>query len=208
MTSVTRPPSRSALVNGLAPLALGGLVVGLVVGLAGCDSGDDIGGRHDQPGSDHAADPPEVATVTTLLSVGRSLDAEHRARVKAAVTDVVDPWFEGAFLGDFPRSDWSAAFGSFTKGAAADAQGRDLDLLTNAGIADQVDSVTATRRRVRLSIFASDGHPRGATAHFVLDFQTHGDLEETMRVRGDLYLAKYKGDWKIFGYDVDQAEQQ
>ena len=28
-----------------------------------------------------------------------------------------------------------------------------------------------------------------------------------MRMRGDLYLAKDKGEWKIFGYDVDQAEQ-
>ena len=27
-----------------------------------------------------------------------------------------------------------------------------------------------------------------------------------MRVRGDLYLAKDKGEWKVFGYDVDQAE--
>ena len=94
----------------------------------------------------------------------------------------------------------------FTKGAAADAQARDLDLLTNAGIAGQIESATATRRRVRLNVFAFNGHPRGATAHFVLDFTTKGDLEETLQVRGDLYLAKDKGEWKIFGYDVDQAE--
>ena len=27
-----------------------------------------------------------------------------------------------------------------------------------------------------------------------------------MRVHGDLYLAKDKGEWKVFGYDVDEAE--
>jgi hypothetical protein len=147
-----------------------------------------------------------VATVTTLQAVGKHLDAVHRARVKAAVTALIDPWFDGAFLGDFPRSNWSSAFSGFTQGAAADAQHRDLDLLTNAGIADQIDSATATRRRVRLNVFAFQGHPRGVTAHFVLDFTTKGDVEEALRVRGDLYLAKDKGEWKIFGYDVDQAE--
>jgi hypothetical protein len=40
----------------------------------------------------------------------------------------------------------------------------------------------------------------------VLDFTTTGDLEQSLRVRGDLYLAKDRGEWKIFGYDVDQAE--
>jgi hypothetical protein len=148
-----------------------------------------------------------VATVTTLHAVGKRLDADHRSRVKGGVTGVIDPWFDGAFLGDFPRSDWSSAFAGFTKGAAADGQARDLDLLTNAGIAGQIDSATATRRRVRLNVFTFNGHPRGATAHFVLDFTTEGDLEQTLSVRGDLYLAKDKGEWKIFGYDVDQAEQ-
>ena len=55
-------------------------------------------------------------------------------------------------------------------------------------------------------MFAVEGHPRGVTAHFVLEFDTSGDLEQSMRVRGDLYLAKDKGEWRVFGYDVDQAE--
>ena len=72
--------------------------------------------------------------------------------------------------------------------------------------AGQINSASATRRRVRLNVFTYKGHPRGATAHFVLDFTTKGDLAESMQLRGDLYLAKDKGEWKIFGYDVDQAE--
>jgi hypothetical protein len=201
MTCVTRPRARSALVNGVVSLVL----AGTAIGLAGCDSGDDIGDRKEGSTSSHGKDVAPVATVTTLHSTGEKLNEAHRARVKAGVSEAIDPWFDDAFLGDFPRSDWSSAFAGFTKGAAADALGRDLDLLTNAAIADQIDAATATRRRVRLNVFSYRGHPRGATAHFVLDFTTRGGVEETLRLRGDLYLSKVKGVWKVFGYDVDQA---
>jgi hypothetical protein len=194
MMSVTR-----SAVGSLAALVL-------VLGTAGCDSGDDIEGNHEGSTSDHATDAPKVPTVTTLQNVGKLLDPDHRTRVKGAVTAVVDPWFDGAFLGDFPRAGYAAAFAGFSKGAAADAQ-NDLDLLSNESIADQIDSATATKRRVRVDVFTYQGHPHGATAHFVLDFTTTGDLEQSMQVRGDLYLAKDKGEWKIFGYDVDQAAQ-
>jgi hypothetical protein len=199
MTSVTRPRARSALVTGAALVLLAGAV--------GCDSGDDLGNKDkgSSSSSGQGADSSEVTTVTTLHSTGEKLNAAHRARLKEGVNAVIDPWFDGAFLGDFPRSDWSAAFAGFTKDTAADAEGRDLDLLTNAAIADQIDSATATRRRVRLNVFSYRGHPRGATAHFVLDFTTKGDLAQPMQLRGDLYLAKDKGVWKVFGYDVDQA---
>jgi hypothetical protein len=199
MTSVTRPRARSALVSGVAVLLLAGAV--------GCDSGDDIGDSTDDsseasPGS-HGSDVPGVDTVITIEH-GEGIDPARQAMVLASVTAVVDPWFDEAFLGEFPRSDFSAAFAEFTKDAAADAQ-RDLDVLTSSGIADQIDSATATNRRVRLDVFAPDGHPRGVTANFVLDFDTTGDLEEQLRVHGALYLAKDKGEWKVFGYDVDQA---
>jgi len=197
MTSVTPSRARSALVSGVALL--------LLLGAVGCDSGDDIGHHDKGSTSGDAEATPEVATVMTLQGVGKHLDAVRRERVKTRVTAVIDPWLDGAFLGDFPRSNWSSAFAGFTEGAAADAEHRDLDLLTNAAIADQIESATATRRRVRLDVFSFKGHPRGATAHVVLDYTTKGDLEEAMQVRGDLYLAKVKGEWKIFGYDVDQA---
>ena len=135
---------------------------------------------------------------------GEGMDAAHQTKVIDGVTAVIDPWFDEAFLGDFPRSDFATAFAAFTRDAATDAQ-RDLDLLSNAGIADQIDSATATKRRVRLDVFAPEGHPRGVTANFVLDFDTAGDLEQRLRVHGALYLAKDKGEWKVFGYDVDQA---
>jgi hypothetical protein len=196
MTSVTRPRARSALVGGVAVL--------LLAAAAGCDSGDDIGDSSEAAPGSHGSDlPPGVDSVITIER-GEGMDAARQAKVLAGVTGVIDPWFDEAFLGEFPRSDFSAAFSAFTKDAAADAQ-RDIDLLSSSGIADQIDSAIATNRRVRLDVFAPDGHPRGVTAHFVLDFDTTGDLEEQRRVHGALYLAKDKGEWKVFGYDVDEA---
>jgi hypothetical protein len=199
MTSVTRARARSALVSGVAVL--------LFAGSAGCDSGDDLGTPAPGTSASPAAAPPPVTTVTTLQGLGKRLGPDERAQVKSAVTALVDPWLDGAYLGDFPRSDWSTAFRGFTSEAAGTAQHRDRALLTNAGIADRIDSATATRRRVRVNLFAYHGHPEGATAHVVLEFDTTGELQESLRVRGDLYLAKDQGKWKVFGYDIDQAEQ-
>jgi hypothetical protein len=170
---------------------------------AGCDSGDDIGNSSDASPGSHASEDPGVETVITIEH-GEGIDAARQAKVLDAITAVVDPWFDEAFLGDFPRSDFSPAFTAFTKDAAADAQ-RDLDIMSSSGIADEIDSATATNRRVRLDVFAPGGHPRGVTANFVLDFDTAGELEQHLRVHGALYLAKDKGEWKVFGYDVDQA---
>ena len=149
MMSVTRPRARSALVGGAALL--------LLALAAGCDSGDDIGDGDKDPSSSsgHGSEAPTVKTVTTIEHGGDGLTAWHQTKTIQSVTAVLDPWFDDAFLGEFPRSDYSAAFADFTKGAAADAQ-RDLDLLSSSGIADQIDSATATNRRVRLDVFAPD----------------------------------------------------
>ena len=182
-------------------------VLALALGAAGCDSGDDISGDEDAPrsGSSQATEAPEVATVLTLQHVGDSLDAAHREKVKDGVTPVVDSFFDGAYLGDFPRTDFSAGFASFTEGAAADAQ-RDLDVMSSASLSDRIETATATKRRVTLDVLAVEGHARGATAHFFLDFDTTGGLEESVRVRGELYLTKQDGEWSVFGYDVDEPE--
>ena len=179
----------------------------VVLAAVACDSGDDIQGERDQPGgsTDSATDVPSVPTDITLQNVGRQLDAVHRERLKTNLASVLDPFFDEAYLGEFPREDYSAAYASFTRDAAQDAE-RDLDVLSSAPWADQIEGAVATKRRVRVDVFAVDGHPRGVTAHFVLEFDTEGELEQSVRVRGDLYLTKVKNEWKIFGYDVDQAE--
>jgi hypothetical protein len=197
MSSVTFAPRRLAAV--LAALALASAVTGC--------SGDDEAPaepKASSPGST-AADPAPVVTETTLRNVGGGFGAAQREKLKAAVNGVVDPWFDNAYLGAFPRTDYAAAFAGFSKGAAQDAAGRDLALLSNQAIGDQIESATATKRRVKLEVFARDGHAHGATAYVTLDFDTAGALAESRRVRGKLYLVNEKGTWQVFGYDVNEA---
>ena len=140
-----------------------------------------------------------------LGNLGKDVGDGKRERVKSQVTAAVDPFFDNGFLGEFPRSDYAAAFTAFTPGAAADAGGRDVALMTNQAIGDQIEAATATFRKVRLEVFTHDGRPRGATAYFTLDFDTEGSLEESRRVTGSLFMTKDKGAWQVFGYDVDAA---
>ena len=165
----------------------------------GGDGSEDDG----SPGTS-AKDLPQVETETTVDKVSGQLDERGRAKVKQGVNAAVDQWFDEAFLGEFPRTDYSAAFAGFTRGAQEDAE-RDLDLMSNARISDQIETAVAVNRRVRLNVLAPQGQPRGATARFVLDFTTTGELAGDRRVIGSLYLSKQLGEWRVFGYDVLEA---
>lgn len=176
----------------------------VAAGAAGCsgDTGPDLRTKGDPDG---AKDTAPVQTVITLQHLSNGMSDQKRTALKADVAAAVDPWLDDAWLGDFPRTDYASAFAGFTRGAAADAEGRDVALMTNQALSDQIDAATATRRRVKLDVFATKGRARGATAHVTLDFTTTGKVAESRRVTGDLYLAKDKGAWKVFGYDVDEA---
>jgi hypothetical protein len=196
MSSVTLPSRRVSAA--VAALVLAGAVTAC--------SGDDEPAEPEASGPGSAAtDPAPVVTQTTLRSLPSDFGAEQRERLKASINGVVDPWFDGAFLGAFPRTDWAPAFAGFTSGAARTAEGRDVALLTNQAIGEQIESATATMRRVKAEVFVRDGHAHGATAYFTLDFDTAGTLAESRRVRGKLFLVNEQGTWKAFGYDVDEA---
>lgn len=180
----------------------------LTLAATGC-SGDDGPDGPDRKGPDGTAAGSDggaaVETVVTLGNLGKGVDDAQRERIKDSVRTALDPYFDGAFLGDFPRTDYAAAFAGFSERAAADAQQRDLGLLTNQAISDQIETASATRRKVRLEVFSHDGHPRGGTAQFVLDFDTTGALAESRRVVGRLFLTRADGTWQVFGYDVAEA---
>jgi hypothetical protein len=169
----------------------------------GPDGPDDQGPDGTSAGADGGASA--VETVVTLGNLGKGVDDAQRERIKDSVRSALDPYFDGAFLGDFPRTDYASAFAGFTERAAADAQQRDLALLTNQAISDQIETASATRRKVRLEVFSHGGHPRGGTAQFVLDFDTTGTLAESRRVVGRLFLTRADGTWQVFGYDVAEA---
>lgn len=181
------------------------LLTAVVTGCSGDDAPDDPGAGAGSTGAGTGSDSAApVETVVTLGNLGKGVGDAERERIKTSLVEALDPYFDGAWLGDFPRTDFAPAFASFTPGAARDAQ-RDLALLSNQPVSDRIDAATATRRKVRLDVFSHDGRPRGGTVQFLLDFDTTGTLAESRRVTGRLYLTRADGQWRVFGYDVDQA---
>ena len=127
--------------------------------------------------------------------------ATQKQALKADVKEVVDAFFENAYLGDFPRTSYDEAYAAFTAGARKDAV-RDADLLSNAPISDQIETATGVKRQVSLDVLAVKGKAAGVTARFALDFTTSGELEQRQRVKGYLLLDTEGGKWQVFGYDL------
>ncbi len=195
-------PGRTTWARRCAGLAL---ALVLPVSVSACMSGSQPSAaperlsRNDAQAS-VAAHPVETATRIHRV-YGRLPDARRKA-VRRQVGQVVDRWWDAAYLGGtFPRSSFPAAFPGFTDGAEKRARA-DKALLTNQTKGPGVDSVTAKHREVSLDILATDRRARSVTAHFVLRFATTGEKAGTTVVRGRLFLIHKRGAWRIFGYDV------
>lgn len=188
---------------GRALAALVAIAVTCVAIVGGC-SGDDPRRSTDHEPSASDTESPEKPPVTTQVVVGRvagNLGEARKQALKEEVKVIVDAFFEGAYLGEFPRSSYDTAYAAFTRGAREDA-GRDRVLMSNAPIAGRIDSATGVKRKVALDVMSVRGVPQGVTARFTLDFETAGDLEQRERVKGYLLLDRESGQWKVFGYDV------
>lgn len=179
------------------------LALSVSVGCSG-DDRDDGGDGAGAPGQgpSHAKTAAPVRTRTTLERVPGKLGRDVRKRVTTQVGEVVDRWFDAAFIGgDYPRRDFRDAFLGFTAGAAAQAR-RDKALMTNAPLGRRVDDVRATQRRVWVDVLPAGGRAAAATARFRLGFTTSGDVHRDVVVRGRLMLTPGPHGWKVFGYDV------
>lgn len=181
-----------------------------LLALTGC-SGDDGGdpGSGGSGGSELSASSsgaPPLATHTTLGVVsGRLADAD-RARLKGKVAGVVDDWIDAAYVGgDWPRTDLGGAFPHFSNGAARDAR-RDAALMSNQRIGDRIESVEATKRRLRVDVLAVKRKAVGVTARFVLAMDLAGEVDRSDRVSGSLFLTFRDGGWQVFGYDVQRGQ--
>ena len=194
-----RPFQRGA--RAVAPAAV--LVVGAAALVAGC-SGDD--GAAPKPPASSSASPTAGPRLSSSLGTltGR-LPAAQRKAVAADVTKVVDGWLTAAYLGDYPRTDFSSAWPGFTAGARARAA-HDAALTSNKDIGAKVDSVELTKRTVRLDVVSRHGRPVGVTARVIARFSTTGQVAEDVRVGGRLYLTKGpQGTWQVFGYDITKG---
>lgn len=152
-----------------------------------------------------ATGPAKVTTQAAVTTVTGNLGATGRDALAAAVAKVVDGWLDGAYLGDFPRADYQAAFAGFTPGAASKAQ-RDLKLMTNAGISDRIATAEATKRSISLDVLSIKQRPVGVTATVDLTFNTTGALAGAQQITGTLDLTPAGSGWRIFGFDISRRQ--
>jgi hypothetical protein len=194
--------TRSALRRATATVTSATLLLALV----GCSSDDD--GPEADPGSISTAPPgePPLPTHTTMGVVSGKLDEKARARIKGKVATVVDDWVDAAyFAGGWSPDNLGRAFPHFSKRAAADAQ-RDARLMSNAKLGDRLESVVATKRRLRIDVLAVQRRAVGVTARFVLGMELAGEVNRAERVAGKLFLTWEDGGWQVFGYDVERGK--
>jgi hypothetical protein len=185
-----------------------GLVTTLLVLVAAstsCSGGDD---KTEAPAPSPSASrsssapPREVTTQVSLERVPGHLPGEVRQRVRRQIGDLVDRWFDAAYIGGrYPRNDFHDAFPGFTVSARAQAH-HDKALMTNQPLAKRIDGVRATQRLVWIDVLPAGGRAAGATARFRLEYTTTGDVRKSVAVRGRLFLTPGPDGWKVFGYDV------
>ncbi len=191
---------------------LAALVLVLVLPLsAACSSGSDpeaAPARLSRGDDQVSLASHPVRTRTKIHRVyGRLPDARRKA-VRRQVGEVVDRWWDAAYLGGtYPRSSFPSAFPGFTRGAEERARA-DKALLTNQTGGHRIDAVEARHRAVTLDILATGKQARSVTAHFTLRFDTRGDKTGTTVVRGRLFLVHRRGAWRVFGYDVSKGAER
>jgi hypothetical protein len=183
----------------------------LLVATAGCT------GEDEPPSSlpSRSVEPQpvlEAKPVATDIAVGKVLGAklgrQQRKRLEGQVSRVVSRYFDAAFLGgEYPRRDFSAAFGTFSRGAADRARG-DRSLLTNAAVGATTDAVAAKAKKVRLDVLVPQRRVVGLTARVRLVFvrKSSDGADQRVTVKGRLLLDRKKsGPWQVFGYDLTRS---
>jgi len=186
--------------------ALAATATTMLIALSGCSGDDGDGGPDGEPGSSNGTQPgpPPLPTHTTMGVVSGKLADDNRARLKKKIAAVVDDWFDAAYVGgDWPRS--GNTYPHFSARAAADAK-RDGALMSNARLGKRLESVEATKRRLRIDVLAVRRHAVGVTARFVLGMELAGELNRAERVAGSLFLTWEDGGWQVFGYDVQRGK--
>lgn len=173
--------------------------------LAPACSGDD----DDKESGDDSSPPADVPVLVKAdVAAGEvhgHLTKAVRQRVVHNVGGVVTTWLDRAYLGDYPRSDFTHAFPGFTPGAVRLAR-HDRALMSNAAIGHEIKWVAARKEKVRVDILAVRRHAAAATARFRLVFVTSAHRGRPVVVSGRVMLTKNdKGRWRIFGYDVERA---
>ena len=205
------PSEGTSPLNGLAVRRIAPALTALVllVAATGCTgSSKKSDGGSDQPSQASTTAPLSAPFEVQVTHVAGELSAPRRRHLVAGVRHTLAQYVAGAFLGgDYPRSDFRAAFSSFTRGTRSDAR-HDQVLLTNRSLGATTSSVRATRRAAYLSVLAPKEHVAGVTAAVDLMFRVdRGDkVAQRVRLTGRLLMTRRDdGRWAIFGYELNRS---
>lgn len=187
------------------------LVLCLALGTGACSGDEEPASSDESPSASpqvtEEAGEFAVETRTSIGVVAGKLGKDQRRRAEQAVTDLVQRWFNQAYVGgEWPRRGFREAFPGFTRGARAKAV-RDVELLTNKPLGERVEAVTPTASRITLDLLAAGGRPVAGTARFRLAFETEGKVQRNVVVSGRLMLTRLESGWRIFGYDVTKGDR-
>lgn len=197
-----------------------GAVVTVLLATSGC-TGDEAPPAQQSAPSDRSALPSRTVETTPTLQpkpvpmevrvarvVGGRLAKPKRRQVQRQVRRVLADYFDAAYLGgDYPRHDFSRAFGTFSRGAARRAR-TDRALLSNARSGPRTQAVVPRVRSAALDLLVPHKVVAGLTARVRLVFveRRAGGPDQRVTVRGRLMMTRKKaGPWQIFGYDVSRA---
>lgn len=176
-----------------------------VTALGACSGGGD-GDSERQPAQSASKAAEPLTTDAALGKVRGRLSTKASDAIVAKITKVVDGWIDAGLGGEYPRTDFAAAFAGFTPDARALAA-KQSALLTNAEVGADLERAELTERVVRVDVVAPKGKPVGATARIHLTVELDGAVERTDLVTGRLMLTPSGGEWRIFGFDVRRGEK-
>ena len=151
------------------------------------------------------ARPAPLKVVVTRVSGRLSPQARHalEGNVKAVLARYLDAAYLG---GTYPRSDFSAAYASFTPAVRAQAR-HDGWLLTNRSLGPTAQAVVARKQAAYLSVLAPYSVAAGLTARLHLEYVVDRGARPARQVTvtGRLMLTRHGHGWAIFAYDVSRS---
>jgi len=187
--------------------AAAAITTAVLLAMTACSgSGDNDSDEPDADSSSAASPsgPPPVATHTTMGVITGKLGGKDKTRIKKKIAAVVDDWLDAAYVGGKWPRPLEKAFPHFSNGAKRDAR-HDAALMSNQKYADRLETVEATKRRLRVDVLTVRKRPVAVTARFVLRMRLSGEVNRAEEVRGRLFLTNREG-WKVFGYDVQRGK--
>ena len=149
----------------------------------------------------------EPGPLNVRVRVRGALPEPAAAGLRRGVTRAVGGWMASSFTdGPLPRSDFSAAYATYTDGAARQARSQSA-VTTNATLGPELLELVPTHRVARVSARGVGGRAAGATARVLLvvvGAREDGSQVELV-IRGELNLTPAGRIWKVFGFDLQRS---